>query len=158
MRRFGRGPFVEGFRRDEELWQTGFPFEVPAVEQVEALALDAPVTLLAGDNGTGKSTLIEAIAEAIGFAAERSPARSRCWRSSCAPPARARNSSSPPTHRSCSPAPTPTATNSANKESHRAPTTTSTPSDSPAASSTHPNATAPHAKQQPAPSSAAPQS
>ena len=28
------------------------------------------MTLLAGDNGTGKSTLVEAIAEAIGFAAE----------------------------------------------------------------------------------------
>ena len=32
--------------------------------------LDAPVTLLAGDNGTGKSTLIETIAEAVGFAPE----------------------------------------------------------------------------------------
>lgn len=70
MRRFGRGPFVEGIRRDEEQWKTGFPFDVPAVAQVERMALDAPVTLLAGDNGTGKSTLIEAIAEAIGFASE----------------------------------------------------------------------------------------
>ena len=43
---------------------------VPAMDAVEELRLDAPVTLLAGDNGTGKSTLIEAIAEAIGFAAE----------------------------------------------------------------------------------------
>jgi predicted ATPase len=40
------------------------------VAAVEQLALDAPVTLLAGDNGTGKSTLVEAVAEAIGFAAE----------------------------------------------------------------------------------------
>jgi predicted ATPase len=36
---------------------------------IEALRLDAPVTLLAGDNGTGKSTLIEALAEAMDFAA-----------------------------------------------------------------------------------------
>jgi predicted ATPase len=41
---------------------------VPAVRDIAALRLDAPVTLLAGDNGTGKSTLIETIAEAMGFA------------------------------------------------------------------------------------------
>jgi predicted ATPase len=34
------------------------------------MKLDTPVTLLAGDNGTGKSTLVEAFAEAIGFAPE----------------------------------------------------------------------------------------
>jgi predicted ATPase len=43
---------------------------VPAVAAAGDLALDAPVTLLAGDNGTGKSTLIEAIGEAMGFAPE----------------------------------------------------------------------------------------
>jgi predicted ATPase len=40
---------------------------VPAVAAVEQLRMDAPVTLLAGDNGTGKSTIVEAVAEAIGF-------------------------------------------------------------------------------------------
>jgi predicted ATPase len=69
-RRFGPGPYVLGLRRDEAHWQEGFPFEVPAVAAAESLRLDAPVTLLAGDNGTGKSTLVEAIAEAIGFAAQ----------------------------------------------------------------------------------------
>lgn len=48
----------------------GFPFDVPAMAAIEQLRLDCPVTLLAGDNGTGKSTVIEAIAEALGFAAE----------------------------------------------------------------------------------------
>jgi predicted ATPase len=70
LRRFGRGPYVTGLRRDPALWGEGFPFDVPAVAAVEALRLDAPVTLLAGDNGSGKSTLVEAIAEAMGFAAE----------------------------------------------------------------------------------------
>jgi predicted ATPase len=51
-------------------WGEGFPFDVPAVAAYADLALDTPVTLLAGDNGSGKSTLVEAIAEAIGFAAE----------------------------------------------------------------------------------------
>jgi predicted ATPase len=69
-RRFGPGPYVLGFRRNDDRWGEGFPFAVPAVEAIEALRLDAPVTLLAGDNGTGKSTLVEAIAEAIGFAPE----------------------------------------------------------------------------------------
>jgi len=69
-RRFGPGPYVLGFRRDEARWGEGFPFDVPAVAAVESLRMDAPITLLAGDNGTGKSTLVEAIAQAIGFAAE----------------------------------------------------------------------------------------
>jgi predicted ATPase len=69
-RRFGPGPYLRGLRRIESRWREGFPFDVPAVAGVEALRLDAPVTLLAGDNGTGKSTLIEAIAEAIRFAAQ----------------------------------------------------------------------------------------
>jgi predicted ATPase len=68
VRRFGPGPYVLGFRRDEGRWGQGFPFDLPAVAAVESLRLDAPVTLLAGDNGTGKSTLIEGIGEAIGFA------------------------------------------------------------------------------------------
>ena len=57
-------------RRDPTRWGEGFPFELPAVAGIEALRLDAPITLLAGDNGTGKSTIVEAIAEAIGFSAD----------------------------------------------------------------------------------------
>ncbi len=37
------------------------------MRDIEQLRLDRPVTLLAGDNGTGKSTIIEALAEAVGF-------------------------------------------------------------------------------------------
>jgi predicted ATPase len=69
-RRFGPGPYLRALRRVPSRWGEGFPFAVPAVADVEALRLDAPVTLLAGDNGSGKSTLIEAIAEAIGFDAQ----------------------------------------------------------------------------------------
>jgi predicted ATPase len=70
VRRFGRGPYLIGLRKDPALWGEAFPFDVPAVAAVEQLRLDAPVTLLAGDNGTGKSTLVEAIAEAMGFSTE----------------------------------------------------------------------------------------
>ena len=69
-RRFGRGPYLLGLRRVEEAWREGFPFDVPAVAAAPELRLDTAITLLAGDNGTGKSTLVEAIAEAIGFGSE----------------------------------------------------------------------------------------
>jgi predicted ATPase len=61
---------VLGLSRNETHWGSGFPYDVPAIAAIESVRLEAPVTLFAGDNGTGKSTLIEAIAEAIGFAAE----------------------------------------------------------------------------------------
>ena len=69
-RRFGPGPYVLGLRRDEEQWGEGFPFDVPAVAAVEDIRLDSQVTLLAGENGAGKSTITEAIAAAIGFDSE----------------------------------------------------------------------------------------
>lgn len=47
-----------------------YPFSIPAVRQLDELELDAHVTLFAGENATGKSTLIEAIAVAAGFNAE----------------------------------------------------------------------------------------
>ena len=79
---FGPGPYVLGLRR-EGGWGSGFPFDVPAVAAVEEIKLDRPVTLLAGDNGSGKSTILEAIAEAIGFARARA-ASSSAW-ASCRP-------------------------------------------------------------------------
>ena len=44
--------------------------DIPAVRSLmegQTLRLDAPVTCLVGENGTGKSTLVEAIAVAAGF-------------------------------------------------------------------------------------------
>ena len=69
-RRFGPGPYLIGLRRDPDAGGEGFPFDVPAVAQIETVRLVAPVTLLAGDNGTGKSTMVEAVAESMGFATE----------------------------------------------------------------------------------------
>ena len=69
-RRFGPGPYLAGLRKDPRYWGEGFPYDVPAVDHIEALDLDTPIILLAGDNGTGKSTLIEALAESMGFAPE----------------------------------------------------------------------------------------
>jgi predicted ATPase len=71
VRRPGPGPYLLGLEREPKVpWGESFPYDVPAVAAIEKMKLDAPVTFLAGDNGTGKSTLIEAFAQAIGFADE----------------------------------------------------------------------------------------
>jgi predicted ATPase len=44
-----------------------FPFSVPVVRTLEQLSLDAPVTFLVGENGSGKSTILEGIAAAAGL-------------------------------------------------------------------------------------------
>lgn len=62
-------PFVREvvlLRDRVENWQR-YPFSIPAVRNLESLTLHPQVTFLVGENGTGKSTLIEAIAVAAGF-------------------------------------------------------------------------------------------
>jgi predicted ATPase len=64
--------------RDADL--TGYPFTLPVVRWLRAagrLELDPGVTILVGDNGTGKSTLVEAIAVAAGFNPEGGSANFR---------------------------------------------------------------------------------
>ena len=47
-----------------------YPFHLPVVATFERLVLERPVTFLIGENGSGKSTMLEAIAIALGFNAE----------------------------------------------------------------------------------------
>src|SRR5262249_48416613 len=47
-----------------------YPFSIPALRDLSLLALHPHVTYLVGENGVGKSTLIEGIAVAAGFNAE----------------------------------------------------------------------------------------
>lgn len=51
---------------DAELAQS-YVFSLPAVKHLGRLELRQPVTFLVGENGTGKSTLLEAVAVACGF-------------------------------------------------------------------------------------------
>ncbi|OBZ09708.1 AAA family ATPase [Bacillus sp. FJAT-27264] len=44
-----------------------YPFNLPAVRDLERLVFEKQVTFLVGENGTGKSTLLEGIAAAWGF-------------------------------------------------------------------------------------------
>lgn len=46
---------------------SAFPFQLPALRQLDKLPLHPKVTYLIGENGMGKSTLLEAIATAWGF-------------------------------------------------------------------------------------------
>lgn len=47
-----------------------YPFHLPAVAQFERLDFHPKVTYIVGENGMGKSTMLEAIAVALGFNAE----------------------------------------------------------------------------------------
>ena len=47
-----------------------YPFNLPAISQMDELLFHEKVTYIVGENGSGKSTLIEAIAVAFGFNAE----------------------------------------------------------------------------------------
>jgi len=50
--------------------EDAYPRKVSALRGLERLRLNRNVTLLCGENGTGKSTLLEAVAVAAGFNAE----------------------------------------------------------------------------------------
>lgn len=47
-----------------------YPFNIPAISSLSTLKFHADVTFIVGENGTGKSTLIEAIALSLGFGIE----------------------------------------------------------------------------------------
>lgn len=64
--------YIKGIRLSN-IPHNEYPFNIPAVRhlnKIGGITLDKPVTFLVGENGTGKSTLIEAIAVAMGFNAE----------------------------------------------------------------------------------------
>jgi len=54
-----------------------YPFNLPIFQKTIQVELDYPVTLFAGENGTGKSTLLEAIAIACGIHIWRNSERCR---------------------------------------------------------------------------------
>lgn len=64
---------AEGFVRSVKLLadriqdREAYPFTIPAVRALGHLALDPKVTYFVGENGTGKSTVLEAIAVAAGL-------------------------------------------------------------------------------------------
>jgi predicted ATPase len=49
---------------------SAYPFSLPAIRELKKIEFHPKVTFIVGENGTGKSTLLEAIAVAWGFNAE----------------------------------------------------------------------------------------
>jgi predicted ATPase len=58
------------FRPDAELNFDEYPFNIPAVRELENIEFHPNVTFFVGENGAGKSTVLEAIAIALGFGPE----------------------------------------------------------------------------------------
>ncbi len=70
MARFAEtGGFVRSFGLDRERVPSfrQYPFDIPALTRLDRLELHPKVTYIVGENGMGKSTLLEAIAVAWGF-------------------------------------------------------------------------------------------
>lgn len=65
-------PFLRelSLRPDLSLDFDSYPFNIPAVANLGTLTLHPAVTFLVGENGAGKSTILEAIAVAMGLPAE----------------------------------------------------------------------------------------
>ena len=64
--------YLKGIRLNERipLDKDEYPLNIPALRNFKDLTFDTPVTFIVGENGMGKSALIEAIAISMGFNAE----------------------------------------------------------------------------------------
>ena len=65
-------PYLREIALKRDLVETfdAYPFSIPAIKEMDELQFDKEVTIFVGENGTGKSTLLEAIAVGMGFNAE----------------------------------------------------------------------------------------
>ena len=58
------------FIDDEHIDWTQYPFNIAAVANLTEASLNQPITIFIGENGTGKSTIIEGLAAMLGINAE----------------------------------------------------------------------------------------
>ena len=57
-------------KEGDEIDRGAYPFSIPAVANLEKIAFHPDVTFFVGENGAGKSTVLEAIALALGYSPE----------------------------------------------------------------------------------------
>lgn len=62
-------PFLKRVSVIEDRWpkEAAYPFNLPWLDKAFTLSFSEPVTIIIGENGTGKSTLIEALAGIAGY-------------------------------------------------------------------------------------------
>lgn len=65
-------PYLQrvSFKPDAALDLESYPLSIPAVRAIESIEFHPDVTFFVGENGAGKSTVLEAIAVAMGFGPE----------------------------------------------------------------------------------------
>ncbi|HET8689473.1 MAG TPA: AAA family ATPase, partial [Methanosarcina sp.] len=65
-------PYVQKveIKHDIQINMSEYPFNIPAVKDIESIRFHPDVTFFVGENGAGKSTILEAIAVALGFGHE----------------------------------------------------------------------------------------
>lgn len=61
-------PYLKSIRLMRDKMEDGYPFDLPWMQDLDfELRFHEPVTIIVGENGTGKSTLVEAIAALSGY-------------------------------------------------------------------------------------------
>ena len=63
-------PFIRSIQLKEGFETDSYPFSIPAVGQLDEMHFHEDVTFFVGENGSGKSTVLEAIAQVMGFGAQ----------------------------------------------------------------------------------------
>lgn len=64
--------FVKGIRLNRDRVEDfgEYPFNIPIIKNLSEIQFEKPVTFIIGENGSGKSTIIEALAISLGLSAE----------------------------------------------------------------------------------------